>query len=72
MAYKIKDSEHLKMLKLPKRLHSKLKLAIALEELSTGQKIYMNDMMITGLQGYVEEILDRHSLQIEVSNEEQE
>ena len=72
MSYKLKDSEHLKMLKLPRELHSKLKLVGALEELRTGKKKYLNTLMIEGLQSYVEELLKKHSLQIEVNSEEQE
>ncbi len=70
MAYKVKDNEHLKMLKLPNILHSKLKLAMALEELTTGRRIFMNQMMIDGLQSYVEDILEKHSFEVKVSDEE--
>jgi hypothetical protein len=67
MAYKKRDDEHLKMLKLPRQLHSKLKLIIALEEIKQNKKIYMSALMIEVLQGYAEEALNKHSITFEIA-----
>lgn len=70
MAYKKKDSEHLKTLKLPRKLHSKLKLVIALEEMNRNEKIYMSEMMIDCLEDYAEEMLQKHRISFEVGASE--